>query len=260
MLKCNYKLNTKVGAKQMGENSRDKINDFLKENKINVTGGMIKTEKQLSEVLNNIAMSDLKKGKLEKALYFTEKAIEFHLENYYAIFTKGLIYRALKEFDKSIKSFKEYYECTKDALSLIHIGFCYAELGDTDNALEYFRKGEQEFTDDEKNNYNILMCAVYECIGNIYMNRENILEFKENDKLSLNYKLAVKYYKMSLKINKNNHVLLNKLAACYHHFDDERKALYCYEEAFKVAPEIKDYEGAIEEIKGQGITSETIEF
>lgn len=244
----------------MNKNVENEINNFLKENKINVTGGMIETEKQLSEVLNNIAMSDFKKGKLEKALYFTEKAIEFDLENHYAIFIKGLIYRALKEFDKSIKSFKEYYEFTNDSLSLIHIGFSYAELKDTDNALEYFRKGEQEFTGEEKKDYSMLICAVYECIGNIYMNRENILEFKENDKLSLNYKLAVKYYKMSLKINKNNHLLFNKLAACYHHFDDEGKALYCYEEALKVAPTIKDYEGAIKEIRGQGVTSDPIEF
>ncbi|SJU19753.1 Uncharacterised protein [Clostridioides difficile] len=54
---------------------------------------------------------------------------------------------------------------------------------------------------------------------------------------------------MSLRINKNNHLLLNKLAACYHHFDDEKKALYCYEEAAKVAPEIQEYKGAIEEMK-----------
>ncbi|WP_252232583.1 tetratricopeptide repeat protein [Clostridium sp. ZBS15] len=244
----------------MKENLKDKIDNFLKENKINITGGIIKTEEELSLVLNNIAMSDLKKGKLQKSLYFASKALEFDSKNYYAMFIKGLIYRASRNFNEAIKLFDEYYELSKESLSLIHIGFCYAELGDIDNALDYFRKGEQEFTEEEKHNYSSLMCTVYECIGNIYMNRENVLEFKENDKFSLNYKLAIKYYKMSLKINKKNHLLLNKLAACYHHFDDEKKALYCYEEAVKIAPQIEEYKGAIEEMKEQGIVSEIIEF
>ncbi|MBN1068012.1 hypothetical protein DVW02_08445 [Clostridium botulinum] len=244
----------------MKENLKDKIDNFLNENKINITGGTIKTEEELSLVLNNIAMSDLKKGKFQKSLYFVSKALEFDSKNYYALFIKGLIYRYSKNFNKAIKTFEEYYDLSKDSLSLIHMGFCYAELNDSDNALEFFRKGEQEFTEDEKNKYSSLMYTVYECMGNIYMNRENILEFKENDKFSLNYKLAIKYYKMSLRINKNNHLLLNKLAACYHHFDDEKKALYCYEKAAKVAPEIQEYKGAIEEMKEQGIIADVIEF
>ncbi|AOR23660.1 tetratricopeptide repeat protein [Clostridium taeniosporum] len=244
----------------MKKNLKEKIDNFLKENKINITGGTIKTEEELSEVLNNIAMSDFKKGKFQKSLYFVEKAIEFNPKNYYALFIKGTIYRASRNFDEAIKCFEKYYELSKDSTSIMYIGFSYAELGDTDKALDYFRKGEQRFSDEEKNNYRMLMCAVYECIGNIYMNRENVLEFKECDKLSLNYKLAIKYYKMSIKIDKNNHLLLNKLAACYHHLDDEKRALYCYELASKVAPEIKEYKGAIEEMREQGIVSETIEF
>ena len=75
------------------KNIQDKIDNFLKENKINVKGGTITSEKQLSSVLNDLAMSDLKKGKIEKALYFTEKAIEFYEENHYSYFIKGLAYR-----------------------------------------------------------------------------------------------------------------------------------------------------------------------
>lgn len=58
------------------QNIQDKIKSFLEENRINVKGGTITSEKQLSLVLNDLAMGDLKKGKLDKALYFTEKAAE----------------------------------------------------------------------------------------------------------------------------------------------------------------------------------------
>ena len=104
------------------------------------------------------------------------------------------------------------------------------------------------------------MALVYECMGNIYLSREDVLEFDSTDKLKINYKLAVKYYKNSLRLNRVNHVLLNKLEACYYHFDDERKALYCYEEAVKVAPEEKNYEEAVKELRNAGVIPDVVEF
>ncbi|SFC51210.1 tetratricopeptide repeat protein [Clostridium uliginosum] len=242
------------------EKIQDKINNFLKENKINITGGIISSEEELSSVLNNIAIDDLEKGKVDKALYFVNKAMEFNSKNYYSLFVKGLIYRDIKKYNEAIETFKEYNNHSNDKLSFIYIGFCYAELNDTENALNYFRKCEKEFSEEEKDEYSSLMCAVYECIGNIYMNKENILEFYEDDKFKLNYKLAIKYYKMSLRINKDNHMLLNKLAACYYHLEDGDKALYCYEEAARVAPENSAYLEGIEELKDMGAVSEPVEF
>lgn len=249
-----------VSKMDKDENIQNKINTFLEENKINVKGGTITNPEQLSSVLNNLAMNDLNKGKTDKALYFVDKAIEFNPKNYYSLFIKGLIYRYTKKIDESIKSFEEYYNHSKHALSLMYIGFCYAELNDADKALDYFRKGENEFSEEEKNENSGLMCTVYECIGNIYMSKENILEFNENDKLSFNYKLAEKYYKMSLRIDKNNHMLLNKLAACYYHFEDLNKALYCYEKAVSLDLENAGYIEAIEELKEMGCVAEPIKF
>ena len=249
-----------VSKMDKNENIPNKINTFLEENKINVKGGTITSPEQLSSVLNNLAMNDLNKGKTDKALYFADKAIEFNAKNYYSLFIKGIIYRDIKKIDKAIESFEQYYNNSNDTLSSMYLGFCYAELNDANKALEYFRKGESEFSEEEKNENSSLMCTVYECIGNIYMSKENILEFNENDKLSFNYKLAEKYYKMSLRIENNNHMLLNKLAACYYHFEDLSRALYCYEEAAKIDPENAAYLETIEELNDMGVVSKKVEF
>lgn len=251
-----------MGVIKMEKNEKiqEKINDFLKENKINTTGGTISSGEQLALVLNDISISDLKKGKSDKALYFADKAIEFDPKNYFALFIKGLIYQYTKKYHEAIESFKEYNARSNEKISFIYIGICYAELNDTENALDYFKKCEKELSEEEKSENSSLMCTVYECMGNIYMYKENIMEFNEEDKLSFNYKLAIKYFKLSLKINRNNHILLNKLAACYYHFEDVNKALYCYEEAASVAEENTAYLEAIEEMKDMGAIAETVEF
>lgn len=245
---------------ETNQNLQEKINDFLKENKINVTGGMITNEKQLSSVLTNLAMSDLRKGKIEKALYFTEKALEFDNENYYSYFIRGLISRQLNKTDEAIKAFELYCNETDDALAHLYIGLSYAELKDIDNALSHLRKGEKNIEDGEKEEHKYLLCVAYECIGNIYLNRENIVEFTDRDKYSINYKSAVRYYKMSLKINRKNPDLINRLAACYYHLEDINKALYCYLQASKIAPDNDMYLEAIKEMKEAGAKSEPAGF
>jgi|GEM_PF-2258673 len=242
------------------KNVQEKINDFLEENKINITGGVITSERQLSSVLNNLAMSDLEKGKTDKAFYFTEKAIEFNEKNYNAYFTKGLILRQLSKPSEAIDAFKIYFDKTNDSLTSIYMGLSYAELGDIDNALDYLRKGEKNLEKEEKENHESLICAAYECIGNIYLNKENIVEFTERDKYSINYKSAVKHYKMSLKINRKNYDLINRLAACYYHLEDYNKTLYCYEQAAKIAPDNNMYLEAIKEMKEAGAKSEPAGF
>ena len=245
---------------ESNKNIQDKINDFLKENKINVKGGTITSKKQLSSVLNNLAMGDLEKGKIEKALYFAEKAIEFDKESYYSYFIKGLIYRQLNKTKEAIESFEVYCKNTSDPLAHIYIGFSYAQLNDVENALDHLRIGEKNLSKEEKEKNIYLLSATYECIGNIYLNKENIVEFTERDKYSINYKTAVRYYKMSLKINRKNCDLINKLAACYCHLEDLNKALYCYEQAAKISQDNTMYLEAIKEMKEEGAKSEPAGF
>ena len=237
-----------------------KIDDFLKENKINVKNGTIIGEKQLSSVLNNLAMGDLKKGKIEKALYFAEKAIEFDEKNYYSYYIKGLVSRQLNKIEDAIEAFKVYCENTNDGLAHIYMGLSYAELNDIENALDHLRLGEKNISKEEKEENISLIGVVYECIGNIYFNKENVVEFVERDKYSINYKTATRYYKMSLKIYRKNCDLINKLAACYCHLEDLNKALYCYEQAAKIAPDKTMYLEAIKEMKEEGAKSEPAGF
>ena len=239
---------------------QEKINNFLIENKINITGGTIKSEKQLSSVLNDLAMGDLKKGKVEKALYFTEKAREFDEKNLYLYFIKGLSYRQLNKTKEAIEAFEVYCKNTSDALAHIYLGLSYAELNHVENALDNLRIGEKSLPDEEKEKHISLIGTVYECIGNIYLNKENIVEFTERDKYSINFKTAVRYYKMSLKINRKNCDLINKLAACYCHLEDLNKALYCYEQAAKIAQDNTMYLEAIKEMKEEGAKSEQAGF
>lgn len=244
------------------ENIQDKINQFLTENKINVKGGAITSEKQLSEVISDLALGDLKNGKIDKAMYFAEKALEFNDKNYYPYFVKGLAYRNLNKIKEAVEAFETYVSNTgkDDSLAHIYMGLSYAELNDVDNALDHLRTGEKGLSNKEKEVHLPLIGIAYECIGNIYLNKENIVEFTERDKFSLNYKTAARYYKMSLKIYRKNCDLINKLAACYCHLEDLNKALYCYEQAAKIAEDNTMYLEAIEQMKEEGAKSEQAGF
>lgn len=244
------------------ENIQDKINQFLTENKINVTGGTITSERQLSSVLSNLALGDFKKGKIEKAIYFIEKSLEFNEKNYYSYFVKGLINRRLGKIKEAAEAFEVYVSNTgeEDSVAHIYAGLSYAELNDVENALEHLRVGEKGLSNEEKEEHLPLVGIAYECIGNIYLNRENIIEFTERDKYSINYKTAVRYYKMSLRINRKNCDLINKLAACYCHLEDLNKALYCYEQAAKIAEDNAMYLEAIQQMKDEGAKSEQAGF
>lgn len=242
------------------ENIQDKINQFLTENKINVKGGTITNERQLSAVLNDLALGDLRKGKIEKAMYFIEKSLEFNQKNYHAYFVKGLVYRKFDKIKEAIECFEVYLANIEDPLAYIYIGLSYAELNDVENALDNLRKGEKNLSNEEKQKHQYLIAVTYECIGNIYLNRENMVEFTERDKYSINYKTAVRYFKMSLQINRKNGDLINKLAACYCHLEDFNKALYCYEQVAKVAVDKTMYLEAIEQMKAEGAKSEQAGF
>ena len=244
------------------ENIQEKINQFLIENKINVKGGTITSERQLSAVLSDLALGDLKKGKIDKAMYLIEKSLAFNEKNYYSYFVKGLIYRKMNKIKEAVEAFETYISNTgsDDSLAHIYIGLSYAELNDVENALDNLRKGEKGLSDAEKEVHLPLIGVAYECIGNIYLNRENIVEFTEKDKYSINYKTAVRYYKMSLKIHRKNCDLINKLAACYCHLEDLNKALYCYEQAAKIMVDNTVYLEAIEQMKSEGAKSEQAGF
>ena len=245
------------------ENNKDiqkRIDSFLNEHKIRVEGGQVTTEKDMAVLLNRIAKSEIDKANYEKGLYFALNAYEFDKNNIYSVFLQGLGFRFTGEYDKALKAFKYCNNKKHDLSSLANMGFCLAELKKNEEALDVFSNVVKNISENEEKENSGLMALVYECMGNIYLSREDILEFDPTDKLKINYKLAVKYYKHSLRLNRLNHMLLKKLAACYYHFDDERKALYCYEEAAKAAPEEKNYSEAVKELRNAGIISESIEF
>ena len=245
------------------ENNNDiqkRIDSFLSDHKIRVEGGQVSTEKDMAILLNRIAKSEIDKANYEKGLYFALNAYEFDNSNIYSVFLQGLGFRFTGKYEQALKAFKYYNNHYHDLSSLANIGFCLLELKKNEEALEVFANIVKNISENEEKENKSLMALVYECMGNIYLSREDVLEFDNTDKLKINYKLAVKYYKHSLRLNKVNHMLLNRLAACYYHFDDERKALYCYEEAAKVAPEEENYSVAIRELRNAGIRSEVIEF
>lgn len=242
------------------ENKQEIIDRFLVDNKIRVSGGQITDFKQLSFFLNKLAKNEIDKGRFDKGLYFADKSLEFNKENINSLFLKGVALRYLGRIDESIDALNEHYTICNDNASLINIGFCYAQANENEKAIDYFNESLDNISEDEYVNYMDLISLVYECMGNIYLSREDILEFDSTDKLKMNYKLAIKYYKKSLSINKMNPTLLNRLAACYYHFDDMSKALYCYELASEAAPEDKRYSGAANELKNSGIVAEKINF
>ncbi|MDO5518773.1 MAG: hypothetical protein Q4F66_14550, partial [Clostridium sp.] len=211
------------------ENNQKIIDKFLEDNKIRVSGGQITDFKQLAFFLNKLSENEIRKGRFEKGLYFAEKSLEFDKENHSSLFLKGSALRYLGRIDESIEVLKEHYTICGDQASIMNIGFCYAQADENEKAIDYFNEALSSIKGDEYENYKELIGLVYECMGNIYLSREDILEFDSTDKLKMNYKLAIKYYKKSVSINKSNPTLLNRLAACYYHFDDMGKALYCYE-------------------------------
>lgn len=245
------------------ENNNDiqkKIDSFLGEHKIKVQGGQITSEKDMAALLSRIAKSEIDKGNYEKGLYFALNAYEFDKKNIYSVFLQGLGFRFTGQYEKALKAFRYCNNKNQDLTSFANIGFCLLDMKNNEEALDIFTNIEKNISENEEKENSGLMSLVYECIGNIYLSREDVLEFDPTDKLKINYKMAVKYYKHSLRLNRTNHMLLNKLAACYYHFDDERRALYCYEEAAKAAPEEKNYSEAAKELRNSGITPQFIEF
>lgn len=242
------------------ENKQELIDNFLKDNKIRVSGGKITDYRQLAFYLNKLAENEINKGRFEKALYFAKKSSEFDKENYDSLFLNGLALRCLGKIEEAIEIFKEHYTICNDRESMFNVGLCYMQANENEKAIDYFNQGLEGIDSKEYEKNKDLICLVYECMGNIYLSREDILEFDSTDKLKMNYKLALKYYKKSLSINKLNATLLNRLAACYYHFDDMGKALYCYELASKAAPEDKRYIEAVDELKNSGVVSEEIDF
>ena len=242
------------------ENKQEFIDKFLEENRIRVTGGKITDYKQLAFYLNKLAKNEIDNGKFEKVLYFSQKSWEFDKENYESLFLNGVALRCLGKVEDAINVFKEHYTICKDSESMLNVGLCYMQANENEKAIDYFNQGLDDISSEEYEKNKNLICLVYECMGNIYLSREDILEFDSTDKLKMNYKLALKYYKKSLSINKLNPTLLNRLAACYYHFDDMAKALYCYELASEAAPEDKPYIEAVNELKNSGIVSEKIDF
>lgn len=211
------------------ENIQEFIDRFLEDNNIRVQGGKITDLKQLAFYLNKFAKNEIDKGRFEKGLYFADKSLEFDKENNHSLFLKGVALRCLGRIEESIEALKEHYTICSDCASLLNIGFCYAQADENEKAIDYFNEGLNDISSEEYESYKDLVGLVYECMGNIYLSREDILEFDSTDKLKMNYKFAIKYYKKSLGINKMNPILLNRLAACYYHFDEMGKALYCYE-------------------------------
>lgn len=242
------------------ENKQEIIDKFLADNRIRVSGGQITDFKQLSFFLNKLAKNEIDKGKFEKGLYFADKSLEFDKENNSSLFLKGVALRYLGKVEECIEVLKEHYTICSDKASLINIGFAYVQANENEKAIDYFNEALNGISDEEYDSYKELISLVYECMGNIYLSREDILEFDSTDKLKMNYKLAIKYYKKSVGINKLNPTLLNRLAACYYHFDDMGKALYCYELASEAAPEDKRYIDAANELKNSGVVAEEIDF
>ncbi|MGN0143445.1 MAG: tetratricopeptide repeat protein [Clostridium sp.] len=241
-------------------NLQSRIDSFLNEHKIKVRGGEVHTAEDMSSLLNTIAQKEIDNGNYEKGLYFAIKSFEFDKKNLYSIFLQGLGFRLTGKYEKALKAFEYCNRKRHDLLSFANIGFCFSELKNDEQALDIFNKIIENTNEEVEKENAQLMAVVYECMGNIYLSREDVLEFDSSDKLKMNYKLAVKYYKNSLRLNRSNHVVLNKLAACYYHFDDERKALYCYEEAAKAAPEEKNYIDAVRELKNAGVIPDPVEF
>lgn len=171
------------------ENNNDiqkRIDSFLNEHKIKIQGGQVTTEKEMALLLNRISKNEIDKGNYEKGLYFALNAYEFDKNNIYSVFLQGLGFRFTGEYEKAIRAFKYCNGKKHDLASFANIGFCFAELKKGEEALDIFTKIMNSMSEDEEKENSDLMSLVYECMGNIYLSREDVLEFDPTDKLKIN--------------------------------------------------------------------------
>lgn len=113
-------------------------------------------ESGLQEVNIGLAQSYVAEKKYDDALELLNEAVTYHKKNNtgnpytYAVIVRGYLLVKMKRFEEAEKDYLNYYNIaregnnkTKQLRSLSYLGYFYAEKGDLENALKYYKKGIQ---------------------------------------------------------------------------------------------------------------------
>jgi len=171
-------------------------------------------------------------------LYFDLAEVMGEVENYsialdYAFKSLNLLdeREMLAERDSVVlRKFVETY---------IFIGFCYANMENTGNALEYFRKALDLVEKLPGPDREDRKCVIYTDIGSVHLFNKEWKQAKENFLKALVY---------SEKVNNPSYsaALYNNLGITAKEQGDLEEALKCYDKSLKIRQELKDTLGIIQ--------------
>ena len=185
-----YKAKEKKSGKDIEFSSKEEFNLMKKSD--GYTGFKIeKTESKLPTIIKVITELYIKTGKNEEALANVLDARKENPKDLNLLLTEADLYKKLDRQDDYIKSLEAalIQDPTNHVIPFI-IGYTHADKGNSDKAMEYYKKSVNIKPDYFEANFNI---------GAIMMNDSQQLVGQMNDNLS-NYK---KYDALKLKLDKS---------------------------------------------------------
>lgn len=216
-----------------------------------------------------------------QAVDFYEQFLQEHPYNKAAWHCLGLSYQGLLAYEKAIDAFE--YAITIDKKfsdAYLRQSACYHELGQMSEAVSILREGLDQV--DDKSTFDALIAQYYMEQGNyetarIYLKQATELDPQAGELwMSLatccaalnDYYVSMDYIERAMKESPNEPYLLIDAARIYAHFNEEEKAIECFEEGLSLTVyndrcwtdyadfliDRKNYDRAIEVLQ-QGLTN-----
>lgn len=168
---------------------------------------------EIDDVLYNIGSSYVQVGKINKALYYLEKAIKVNPKNDTVLYDLGFFYDQTGKYKKSVAYYNRYLDIDPFNYAVwFNLGTVYNKTDKHKKAIEAY-----EFALALKDDFYM---AVFN-IGNAYANSEK-------------YEKAIEKYKEYVVVEPENDDAFCYIGECYLNLEQDEKAAYYYKKALDI--------------------------
>jgi len=193
----------------------------------------------IETVQNNLGISFIKKGFLDTAIKYCNKAVEINPKFADAFNNLGIIYYKKGLFNDAIKYYLKAIEISPIDTYFYNLGALYRQANLTDDAIKVY---ERALT------INPYIPKAYYIVGNVFLDKNEV------DK-------AIESYKKGLQIEPNSYEMYTNLGVAYDKKGLYDEAIVSFKKALSINPNVsethyglatvyfrqKDYENAIKE-------------
>ena len=202
-------LEIEVGMdKNLSKYFKDAVSDLRK---------AIDLDNSRPEFYTTLADAQFRLGNVGESYSALQKALKIDADNFDANLKMGEIAFYSKDYDRAIESLNKVSSLDKNnQTALLMTGFIYKEMGDTANAVRYFRQLIELYPDYE---------VPYEELGMLYAQRGN--------------KLGLEYLTTALRLEPTNTNVLYGLAMLYQDMEEADMATEYYVKILEIDPNNK---------------------